>query len=85
MGNGEDNTDWLGDAAPPAVILKGKNNAPFADGAGNSDDPVQGVRRKTRLRPRRSGRAASDSGWYRVRGLNTVASRGCRQLVAAAA
>ena len=41
--NGEDNTDWLGDAAPPAVILKGKNNAPFADGAGNSDDPVQGV------------------------------------------
>ena len=41
--NGEDNTDWLGDAAPPAVTLKGKNNAPFADGAGNSDDPVQGV------------------------------------------
>ena len=40
--NGEDNTDWLGGAAPPAVILKGKNNAPFADGAGNSDDPVQG-------------------------------------------
>ena len=43
VGNtGEDNTDWLGDAAPPAVIPKGKNNAPFADGAGNSDDPVQG-------------------------------------------
>ena len=47
VGNtGEDNTDWLGDAAPPAVIPKGKNNAPFADGAGNSDDPVQGVRAK---------------------------------------
>jgi hypothetical protein len=39
--NGEDNTDWSGDVALPAVTLKGKNNAPSADGAGNSDDPVQ--------------------------------------------
>ena len=46
--DGEDNTDWLGDDAPPAVILKGKNDAPFADGAGNSDDPARWRRRKTR-------------------------------------
>jgi hypothetical protein len=28
------------------VILKGKNNAPFADGAGNSDDPMPGGHRQ---------------------------------------
>ena len=61
--NGEDNTDWLGDAAPPAVILKGKNNAPSADGAGNSDDPVQVVRHKTWLRFRRSRRAPVTAGF----------------------
>jgi len=69
----------------PAVILNGKNNAPYADGAGNSDDLVPEDHRKTRSRPRRPRRAASDSGWRRVRGLNTAASRGGRQLVAAAA
>ena len=53
-----------------------------ADDGGNSGGPAPRSRRRIAPRLRAVCQAASGSGWRRVRGSNTPASRGCRQFVA---